>query len=128
MSADSWTLEESEEYLEFAPPLVNLEVKFLDSLDWRQLHRLANYYNLNIRGDQATYLSQLKATWDRAIARVVKTTTPSSTAGSLTSLPTGQYNNEICVSKLAQNTFIPKTGSNPQFLVSLSWTLEGCDW
>jgi hypothetical protein len=80
MSADSWTLEEFEEYLEYAPPIEDLEVKFLDSLDWRQLHRLANHYNLNIRGDRATYLSQLKAKRECAIARRDKTTTSSSAA------------------------------------------------
>ena len=51
MSAESWTLEEFEEYLEFALPLVDLELKFLDSLDWRQLRRLANHYKITVRGD-----------------------------------------------------------------------------
>jgi hypothetical protein len=69
MSAESWTLEEFEEYLEFAPPLVDLELKFLDSLDWRQLRRLANHYKITVRGDRATYLSAIKAKRARAIAR-----------------------------------------------------------
>ena len=77
MSADSWTLEEFEEYLESAPPIDELDVKFLDSLDWRQLRRFANHYNLNVRGDCAAYLSQIKAKRERAIARQNKTSTSS---------------------------------------------------
>jgi hypothetical protein len=34
-----------------SPPIVVLDVKFLDSLDWQKIRRLANHYNLNIRGD-----------------------------------------------------------------------------
>jgi hypothetical protein len=49
MSADSWRLEEFEEFLEYATPLVGLEVKFLDSLDWRQLCCLVGHYKEVIR-------------------------------------------------------------------------------
>ncbi len=80
MSADSWTLEEFEEFLEFAPPLPELKDKFINNLDWRQLRRLAIHYKLNIRGNQETYLSQIKAKRDRAIARHDKSTAALTTA------------------------------------------------
>jgi hypothetical protein len=88
MSADSWTLEEFEEFLEFASPLTDLKDTFVNSLDWRQLRRLAIHYKLNIRDDHATYLSQIKAKQDRAIARRDTATPASLTTGTVQSKDT----------------------------------------
>lgn len=88
MSADLWTEEEFEIFLEQgAPPLAELRDKDFYDLSWKQLRRLTVHYRLNIIGTASQLVAGIKLRRDRALARLEKSTTTPSAATKETADP-----------------------------------------